>query len=73
MNRATSVDAMLLKMTGVNISYDITEVVRCTHASFTKMKDDAEEDPSASLVITSNSKVTVFNTNRVLATLVSRT
>lgn len=37
------------------------------------MKDDAEEDPPASSVITSNSKVTVFNANIVLATLVSIT
>lgn len=48
------------------------EIVQCTHASVTKTKDAAVTAPSGPRAITSNSKVTVFSANRVLARLVNR-
>lgn len=49
----------------------ISIVVKCTHASVRMMNCVPEVVPSGLLVVTSNSKVIVFNANSALATLVS--
>lgn len=50
----------------------MNKIVKCTHASFTKIKKVAGVEVPGSRVVTSNNKVAVFNANKALETLVSR-